>query len=218
MDEQYVTLKLFPDRDSAEDFSQVLRQSNIDYYIEEDSVVFDPSYANNPLNKDYAVKIRQSDFKIAGEAYSEYFKSRLDSVPSDYYLLDFKDDELIEILERPDEWGIFDYQLAQELLKKRGVEVSKQKMDTLKADRYKQLAKPEGEPVSNIVSYYIISILFYPIGIIIGWVWGYSKKLLPDGHKVFAYNENVRAHGRTIFLIAAILFGLTVIWKVIEFS
>jgi hypothetical protein len=213
MDEQYLTFKLFPDKGAAEDFSQILKQSAIDYYIEEDAVVFDPSYANNPLNKDYAIKIKRPDFRRANDAYDAYFRTQLDQVPPDFYLLEFTNDELLEILAKPDEWGSFDYQLAQDLLKKRGVEVSQQRMDALKVDRYKQLAQPEGEPVSNILWYYIVAIMFFPIGIVIGWVWGYSKKMLPDGHKVYAYNKNVRAHGKNIFLIAMILFIVITIWK-----
>jgi hypothetical protein len=216
MSEQFLTFKLFPDRQSAEDFSQILDQAGIEYYIEEDSLVFDPSYANNPLNKDYAIKIRQPDFRKATNAFDEYFKGQLGNVPPDYYLLDFTNDELLEILAKPDEWGNFDYQLSQDLLRQRGIDVSKQKLDSLKTARYKELAKSEDETVSNIVGYYLISILFFPVGLIIGWVWGYSKKLLPDGHKVFAYNKNVQSHGRNIFLIAMVLFILTVIWKIID--
>lgn len=137
--------------------------------------------------------------KKATLAYEEYFAKQLDNVPEDYYLLTFTNDELLEIVAKPDEWGAFDYQLAQKLLKERGVDITKEKTDRLKADRYKELAKPEGEPAKNIVGYYIISILFFPVGLIIGWVWGYSKKQLPDGYKVYTYNNSVRNHGRTIF-------------------
>jgi hypothetical protein len=220
MNQEYLRFKLFPDKATAEDFAEVLKQNGIDYQIDEDALVFDPSYANNPLSTDYAIMIKQSDFKQASHAYDEYFARQLDEVPDDYYLFSFTDDELLEILAKPDEWGSFDYQLAKDLLKKRGVDVTKEKTERLKADRYYQLAQPEGESVKNIVAYYIVSILvvlifFFPIGMIIGWVWGYSKKQLPDGYKVYNYNETVRDHGRNIFLISMILFVLTVILRVI---
>lgn len=215
MNEEYLRFKLFPDKQTAEDFVEVLKQNGIDYKIEEDVLVFDPSYANNPLNKDYAITIKQSDFKRASAAYDAYFAKQLHDVPADYYLFSFSNDELLEILAKPDEWGAFDYQLAQQLLKQRGVEISTEETDHLKAERYKEIAQPEDEPTKNLVGYYIISILFFPVGIIIGWVWGYSKKQLPDGYKVYAYNERVRNHGRTIFLIAMILFSLTVLSKIL---
>lgn len=216
MNEEYLRFKLFQDKPTAVDFAEVLKQKGIEYQVEEDALMFDPSFAHDPLARDYVIAIKQSDFKAASLAYDEYFAKQLHDVPEDYYLLQFSDDELLEILAKPDEWGSFDYQLAQDLLRQRGVTITKEKTDRLKADRYYELAKPEGEAVKNILGYYVISILFFPIGWIIGWVWGYSKKQLPDGYKVYAYNEKVRSHGRTIFLISMILFVLTVILRVVD--
>jgi len=121
MNEEYLRFKLFTDKTTAEDFAEVLKQNAIDYKIEEDSLVFDASFANHPLARDYVIAIKQSDFKNASNAYDEYFAKQLNDVPADYYLLQFSDDELLDILARPDEWGAFDYQLATELLKKRAL-------------------------------------------------------------------------------------------------
>jgi hypothetical protein len=216
MNSEYLTFKIFPDKVSAEDFSEVLKLAGIDYYIEEDALVFDASYANNPLSKDYAIKVRHSDFKSAGKAYDDYFAGQVGQAPPEHYLFNFSDEELLEVLARPDEWGPFDYQLSKEILRQRGIEVSDHKIAILKAERYKQLAKPESESVSNIAAYYIISIIFFPVGIIIGWTWGYSKKQLPDGYKVYAYNEKVRSHGRTIFLISIGIFFYLVISTIMK--
>jgi len=216
MNEEYLRFKLLPDKQTAEDFAEVLRQNNIDYKIEEDALVFDASFANHPLARDYVIAVKQSDFKNASAAYDEYFAKQLNDVPADYYLLQFSDDELLEILAKPDEWGAFDYQLATALLKKRGVDINMQKTDRLKADRYYELARPEGENATNIVGYYIVSILFFPVGWIIGWIWGYSKKQLPDGYRVYAYNEKVRLHGRIILLISIVVPVLTVILRMLD--
>lgn len=216
MSEEYLRFKLFTDKPTAEDFAEVLKQNGIDYKIEEDALSFDASFAHDPLARDYVIAIKQADFKSAALAYDKYFAEQLGDVPEDYYLLQFTDDELLEILAKPDEWGSFDYQLARELLKKRGVEVSKEKTDRLKTDRYYQLAKPEGEKVKNIVGYYILSLLILPIGWIIGWTWGYSKKQLPDGYKVYAYDETVRKHGRIILFISILLSILYIVVRILD--
>jgi hypothetical protein len=111
---------LFPDKATAEDFAEVLKQNGIEYHIEEDSLVFDPSYANNPLSTNYVITMKQGDFKAASHAYDEYFAKQLHNVPEDYYLHTFTNDELLEVLAKPDEWDSFDYQLAQEILKNKG--------------------------------------------------------------------------------------------------
>ena len=215
MTETFVTFKTFNDKETAEDFSEVLKQASIDFFIEEDALVFDPSYANNPLNKDYAIKVKQTQFKTAEKAYDSYFELLLDKTPEDYYLFSFTDDELKEILAKPDEWGTFDYQLSQKILKQRGIIISQEEKQALKSERYKALRKPEQETKSNIVAYYIVGILFFPVGIIIGWVWGYSTKVLPDGKKIRAYDKNTQSHGQTIFIIAICLFVLTILSKVL---
>ena len=100
----------------------------------------------------------------------------------------------------------------------RGYEVTAEKMNQLKARRYKELAQPVGEPVKYILAFYVLcllSLVFLPVGIIIGWVWGYSKKQLPDGYKVYAYTTRVREHGRIIFLISMLLFVATVILRIL---
>jgi hypothetical protein len=216
MREEYLRFKLFQDRQTAEDFAEVLKQNNIDYKIDEDSLMFDASFANHPLARDYVIAVNQTDFKKASSAYDEYFAKQLNDVPADYYLLQFSDDELLDILAKPDEWGAFDYQLSTALLKKRGIDINREKTDRLKADRYYELARPEGEDAKNIVGYYIVSIFFFPVGWIIGWIWGDSKKQLPDGYRVYAYNEKVRLHGRTILLISIVLPVLTVILKILD--
>lgn len=63
MNEEYLRFKIFPDNITAQEFAEVLKQNGIDYVIEEDALVFDASYANNPLNKDYAITVKHSDFK-----------------------------------------------------------------------------------------------------------------------------------------------------------
>lgn len=133
MSEDYLRFKLFPDKETAESFAEVLQQNGIDHQIEEDAMVFDPSYANNPLSKDYVILLKQPDFKRASVAYDEFFAKQLNAVPEDYYLYGFSDNELMEILAKPDEWGAFDYQLAQVLLKERGIEVSREKKRAAKS-------------------------------------------------------------------------------------
>ena len=120
-----------------------------------------------------------------------------------------------EIIAKPDEWGSFDYQLAQKILKEKGMEVSEEQIQVLKDLRHKELAEPEKETATNIGLYYILTLILFPIGIIIGWVWAYSKKTLPNGQRVYAYNKAVQGHGKRILTIGTIMFILSIYWKVI---
>jgi hypothetical protein len=218
MDEEFLTFKRFNDKELAEDFADVLNGKDIAYHIEEDTLVFDPRYSFSPLNKEYFLKIRQQDFPKANAAYDQYFESQLEKVPSDYYLFQFDNEELKEIVSKPDEWGSLDYQLAQKLLKERGEEITAEDIDDLKKTRIKELARPEKEPGISILMVYFICFVFYPAGLVTGWIWAFSKKTLPTGERVHIYNQEVQKHGRIIFALAVTLCILSIILKVTGIS
>lgn len=218
MTENYSSFKTFNEKETAEDFAEILKEYGIDFYIEEDVLEFDPTYANNALDKDFHIMIKQEDFGKAKQAYEAYFAKGLHNAPPDYYLFSFSDEELKEIMAKPDEWGTFDYLLAEKILKDRGISITETEKQTLKTERYKVLQEQQKEKPSNILLYYIFCLIVFPIGILIGWAWAYSKKTLPDGKKVAAYDSDIQRHGKIIFALALALFVLVVVWKVIDLT
>jgi hypothetical protein len=214
MAEQYLTFKVFPDSETAKDFSEVLKQANIPYYIEEDVVNFDPSYANNQFNKDYRLKLRQQDFSRANEVLEEYFKKQLEQIDKDYYLFSFSDEELQDILAKPDEWGHLDYLLATELLKRRGKEVNPQQTQELRESRLIELAEPVTVKSSSIVLTYIFGFLFFPAGLFIGWNWANAKKTLSNGERVPMFTTSIQKHGIRIFIVAFGIMIVTIVGRI----
>ena len=214
MTDTFNSFKTFNDKETAEDFSEVLKEYDIEFYIEEDVLEFDLTYANNELDKDFHIMVKQTDFVKAKQAYEAYFKNQLHNAPVDYYLFSFSNDELKEIMSKPDEWGTFDYLLAEKILHDRGMGLSETDKKALKTERYKTLQDQQNEKPSNILLYYIFSIVVFPIGMLIGWAWAFSKKTLPDGNRVAVYDEDIQRHGKIIFTIATLLFVLAIGWKV----
>ena len=216
MNEPLQTYKVFSDPETAQSFADLLQLNDIEYRVEEDSVVFDPTYANNPLQKDYRVLIRREDFPRADKALETYYRAQLDAVDPDHYLFSFSNEELQGIISHPDEWGPLDYQLAQKILKERGVEVSEQEVVQRKGQRLRALAQPETAKQSSLIQGYVFGLLFSPLGIILGWIWGYSTKTLPDGWKVRAYDTRTQRHGKTLFVLSLLLLALTVLGRILE--
>jgi hypothetical protein len=215
MSDTFLTFKVFSDHETAQDLADVLKQNDIPYFIEEDVLVFDPSYANNEFNKDYRLKIRQQDFERADNALQDYYKNQLDKVDKDYYLFDFSDEELQEIIAKRDEWGHLDYQLAQKLLVERGKEVKPQETRELRDKRINELSKPDKVKRRSLAIGYILCFFFFPIGLFMGWNWGYSNKTLPNGQRVYLYDQYGRKHGRRIFTMGIILLVLSILFKII---
>lgn len=209
MNDAFLTFKVFANKEAAEDMGDILQQNEIGFLIEEDILAFDPSYAMNEFNKDYRLKIRQQDFEMANKVLGDYYKSQLDKVSEDYYLFGFTNDELREIVAKPDEWGDFDYQLSQKLLAERGKEINPEEKEALRENRIVQLSQPEIIKRSSIIFAYIICFFFFPVGVIIGRIWSRSKKTLPNGQRVYVYNINARKHGRRIFTMGIVLLILS---------
>src|SRR5690606_8199742 len=128
----------------------------------------------------------------------------------------FSNEELYEILLKSDEWNAFDYTLAQKILIHRGKSIDKELLNTLKKERLKDLAKPEGNQKSWIIGGYIFSIFGGLLGLIIGYFLWTSNKTLPNGQKVFSYSENDRRHGKYIFFIGLIIAPIVLIFKVLS--
>jgi hypothetical protein len=213
MNELLLTFRRFNSIEEAQELMDVLKAHHIACELE-DTSAFDVTFSGNTLNKEYRVKLQQSDFEPAEELLLNQPHVSADQLPSDHYLLSFSDDELLEIVTKPDEWSAADYKLALQLLKEHGKEFSADSIKALKKQRYNELAQPEeNKPVWIIVGF--VSALFGGIlGVFIGWHLMTFKKTLPDGQRVYGYTTADRKKGQTILflgLIFAFLWLLVII-------
>jgi hypothetical protein len=60
----------------------------------------------------------------------------------------------MEIIAKPDEWGSFDYQLAQKILNDKGKELKPDTLNNLKGQRIDELSTPEKASKILIVAGY----------------------------------------------------------------
>lgn len=206
--DHYLTFQKFNDPVLAQQMGEHLKEHGIPFVIEDNQKFFDPSFAYNHIEADVSLKLAPQDFTRARQALEQYYSAQLDDVEKDYYLFQFTDEELMEIVSKPDEWGAFDYQLAQKLLRERGKEVQPAVAELLKTQRTKELAKPDTIHRWWIYAGYISAVLGGLFGLIIGATLVFNKKTLPNGEKIFAYDERVRNHGTRILVISAIFFPL----------
>ena len=209
--QEYVTFKSYYNKAILEEATEILAKEKIEFVIDDCSIAFDPSYANNEIAKDYRLKIKADDFLRTTKIFENAAEIKLEQVPDDYYLMNFNDDELYEIIRKPDEWGSFDLMLAKKLLKKKGKEVSELQENNLKAERINELAIPEKTSNFWIIIGYLSSLFGGLLGIIIGLTMLQSKKLLPNGKKVNSYTETQRMHGVMIAVIGLVTLTIFII-------
>ena len=209
--EELLTYKRFKDPEIANDIAVKLKNSNLYFQIENDDRFFDATFANNPMAKETRIKLKSSDFLKADEALETYYENQLVNIDKTYYLFDFTNKELFEILEKPDEWGDLDYQLSKRILIERGENLQKAELDYLKGKRINELSKPQKSSNTLIWAGYVSAIFGGLFGIIIGRILANTKTTLPNGKLIYTYTDSDRSHGNTISIIGLAILVVSVI-------
>lgn len=213
MENQYIPFKTFNSPYVAEQIIAELKKNSIDVEVENEKQYFDPSFAFNPAEANIILKLKSNDFMKASDIINHFFEAQMKTIDKEHYLFQFSDQELKDILSKPDEWGSYDYQLAQKILVERGQEINNKELEALKKERNEELAKPEKASTLFIVTGYILAVFIGFVGIIIGWHIATNKKILPDGQKVWTYSQKDRNHGNIIRVISIISMAWFIITK-----
>ncbi len=203
MSEEFVTYQRFNNKEDLQDFAAFLQQNGIAFRVEEESMGADLIIANNDFEKDFRLKLVRADFKKANQLLEAYYKQDIDKIPGDYYLFGFSNDELMEIIRKRDEWGIFDFLLARKILKERGEEVSDAEITTIANNRLQELAQPSKSAGSWIFMGYLSAFVGGFFGLAIAYMLS-LKKTLPNGERVYVYNAKDRDHRAYIIAISVV--------------
>lgn len=212
-DSSFFTYKSFTKEDDLLEFVEFLKGQNIEFEVENNSLLFDPSFVNSDLSKDYRIKLRKPDFEKVNALLNEMSEQQMDDVDEDYYLFSFANEELIEILSQQDKWGHFDYVLARKILTERGIHLSEEQIEDINKSRIKELSQPEESQKNWIVVGYLFSFLGGLIGIFIGRHLMTHQKTLPDGSSIFAYSAADRKHGKYIFTLGCLMLVIWILFK-----
>jgi hypothetical protein len=179
-------------------------------------VAFDPSFANNQLTSEFIVKLRLADFERASQLLADMNQDAINQADPSHYLFTFTDEELFDLLVKPDEWSGFDVALADQLLRQRGRDVSPDTLRLLRQHRAAELARPDKDHKSWILAGYLSALLGGFFGLLIGYQLYFHRKLLPDGRRVYAYSATDRVHGLRILVLASIMLVLLVGVRVMQ--
>lgn len=221
---QLETFHLFQDEAIALEFAEVLTNSGILCRIASNPRMLDAQLIGVDSTPDYALKIRLEDFVVANNILDSFFEKQIGSVEKDYFIFSFTDEELNDILKKPDEWGYFNYQLAKKILTGKGQNVSEKVLGEMREERKKDLSATEPSSIFLYVIawFLIISDLFFLISrgfrqedfitvflpifsFFIGKHINGYKKIMPDGESVYGYHEEDRKRGKFIKQIAFVV-------------
>ena len=142
MNSDYKQFQVFNNIETLNTFTNLLSDNKIDFEVENNSKIFDPSFANNDFEKEYIVKVHPNDFEKVYDLEEEIIKNEIQNTPEDYYLFDYTNSELLDIVNKRDEWNAFDYYLAKKILNDRGNLITEEKIIEIKKERIEELKKP----------------------------------------------------------------------------
>ena len=201
---EFVLFQSFFTEDEAAYTIQQFKENGIDYRLDRSKELLDKAFIGENLEKKFFLKIKSSDFIKANQVLDARILQNITALEKDYYLFSFTNDELIEILRKPDEWSRQDFLIARKILDERGEHISEDVINDLKSKRINELGREENEPVLSITAGYILALLVSIVGLFFGLAFLTAKKNIPNGKKVFAYSRNTRKHGRNIVIISAV--------------
>jgi hypothetical protein len=216
MPHNLTVFRVFSTLIQAKELETLLNKNNVKTIITDNIAPVDITFTGNTLQNQYEVKIDFADFEKAEAILEKDAENILDEIDKDYYLLSFTNEELYEVLLKSDEWSLFDFKLAQRILTNRGKTIDLEMITSLKKDRLKILAQPEENQKPWIIAGYLFALLGGAIGILIGYSLWTSKKTLPNGERIYSYNNADRNSGKTIFIIGLIIFPFALIIKILD--
>src|SRR6185503_17025204 len=209
---EFVSFQSFDTIDDATVISELLKQNSIECKIEVAKSLLDRTLVGDDLEQRVFLKIRSSDFPKANEILDAHILKNISSIENDHYLFSFSNDELQEIIKKPDEWSRQDFLIAKKLLGERGLNFTDEKISTIKHTRTKELSEPEKGNIAWIVLGYILAFLGGIMSLVVGVPFLVAKKTLPDGCRVYVYDKGTRTHGKAISILCV---GMTILHLII---
>jgi hypothetical protein len=211
MNEQFVHYVSTTEKDDIQPLILLLEQNGIDYRIEEELAEENPTFHVNNHTMEYFLHVKEEDYEKTAAIEREYFQSISETIPTDYYLFSFSNNELDEVLKKSDEWSNLDAFLAQKILATRGIVITQETIDTAKKERLEELAIPDNYQLNWVVLGYVFAVLggyalTWIISLILGTHLLKSKKTLPNKEKVYRFNEHGRQHGARILILGISVF------------
>lgn len=207
--------KKFKNLDHAKELIELLESHDISCELGDDFPSADITFVGENLPYNYEIRIALDDFPKAHQIIRDQIQELIKDVNESHYLFEFTDDELLKIVNKPDEWNEFDYYLAIHILKQRGHVISEEELVEKYKERINDLSMPEEVNEGWIIAGYIFSFLGGFGGVIIGYFFWKTKKTLPNGEKVFAYYDDDRRKAKIMFFVGLIVFifiGILKLW------
>jgi hypothetical protein len=98
MEKNYSIFRKFPTLEQATELKDLLRENGIESILADNVPPVDVTFSGNTLQNEIEIRLKQSDFKKAEDILEKDSEELIDSFDKDYYLFEFTDEEIYEVL------------------------------------------------------------------------------------------------------------------------
>ncbi len=223
-----IVFQTYASQDDANSIADKLLENGIAAEVLKATPQLGREIIGNIIADSFLLKIPAADFNKANNLLYSDTPIDLNLVDWNHPLRTMSNNELLQILAKPDEWGADNYRIAYTLLESKGMNPTSKELEELKKERKAAIARAKTMNPTIIGVGYIMALTpailwalysigihlpFFPgffgeilwfFGLIISFVMIASKTTLPDGNRVNTYTPINRIHGMIICAIYAI--------------
>jgi hypothetical protein len=205
----------FSDEASARYLVELLKKHRIPYEVEKPKQLMDAIIVGESLNPKVFVNIYPEDFQRVNQLIEDDTLAMIETGKIDlkgHYLQDFSDEELKDVMCKPDEWNFDTTVIARYLLQQRGREYTSEQWAEMRARRFDELRKPKPGSRRWLISLFSMAIFggffWHVLSLLIAFPMAYyywkDTSLDPQGQRYFTFDEKTRNLGRFIFVLTVL--------------
>ncbi|QEC45270.1 hypothetical protein [Pseudobacter ginsenosidimutans] len=198
----FLTYSRFYTKEEAEEFAALLDANNILFDAERLRTPLDNIYLGEDSEPKYIVKVMQEDFGKVESLVKKEMEKQVDELPADYYLFQFSNEELLEVLQKSEDWNHLDQTLAKRLLQQRNVRTDG--LAVLAVFNEEEINGKERISTTTLVITYLLAIIFAIVGMLIGALMITAKRTMKDGSKMPLYDNWTVNQGWIVFNIGLV--------------
>ncbi len=210
--------------DDARFLISLLESNHIQHEVENPKQIMDTVLGgdgNNYIPKIF-VKVPLKDFERVNRLVEEEM-GRLIQVGKinlkDHFLSDYTDEELLDVVRKPDEWSYDTTVIARHLLESRGVELKQEQIKAMQEERIQTIRQPKKGSVGWISSLFALGalgpfLMFLTwagyLGVIcicfgMGYYFWKDMATDPRGERYFTFDKATQRSGQQIVILTAVV-------------
>lgn len=211
----------FHNQKDAKPLLTLLKSNNIPYEVETPKQLIDTVLGGEAPMPKVFVKIALQNFqrlnKLVEEETLRLIQDGKISLKK-HFLNEYSNDELLEVLSKPDEWNFDTTVIAKHLLLSRGIELNDRQIKELREKRLGEIRKPRKGSRAWIIALLLLGV--FGCTLLLWWYVGYLANLTiclgmsyyywmdvttdPNGGRFYTFDLQTRNWGKAIFILAII--------------